>query len=344
MTIRIIQVGLGGWGQNWAANVVARYKGVEPVALVEIDAATLQNAQQRLNFAEERCFTSLETALETVEADAVLVTASLGGHVPSARLALQANKHVLMEKPFAPTIEEAVELIKLARQRERIFMISQNYRFFPAPRAVAEVMRNNELGSVGVVNIDFRRYDNLAPVETHRHYHIWHPLLVDMSIHHFDLMRMILGQEPRRITCQTYNPSWSHFDEPPAGTATIEFDGGAIVSYRGNWVSPGVQTNWSGEWHMECEGGEIIWTSRGEQPEKVLLRPFEKRARSVKLPALEYTDRSGSLDAFVRAVHEGKEPETSASDNLKTIALMFAAVEAADSGKPVDIPNPDALL
>ncbi|HZR44278.1 MAG TPA: Gfo/Idh/MocA family oxidoreductase [Ktedonobacteraceae bacterium] len=343
MTIRIIQVGLGGWGQNWAANVVSHYKGVEPVAWVEIDAETLQRAQQRLNLPEERCFTSFEAALETVETDAVLITASLGGHVPSALMALQADKHVLMEKPFAPSLQEALQVVELARQRGRVLMISQNYRYYPAPRVAAELVRDNELGPVGVVNLDFRKYSNKAPVENHRHYHIWHPLLVDMAIHHFDLMRMILGQEPRQITCQTYNPPWSKFVEPPAATATILFDGGTVVSYRGSWVSPGTPTNWAGEWNMECERGEIVWTSRGEQPEKVLLRPLDKRTRSVELPTLEYTDRSGSLDAFVRAIETGEEPETSGRDNLKTIALMFAAVASANAGQPVDIPSPEGL-
>jgi len=338
MTIRLMQVGLGQWGQNWARTVVALDKRVEPVAWVEIDAAALQQAQQHLHLPEDHCFPSLEAALEAVETDAVLITASLEGHIPSAMTALQANKHVLMEKPFAPTLEEAIQAVQLASEHERIFMISQNYRFFPAPRVAAELVHDNELGPVGAITLDFRRYANTAPVETHRHYHIWHPLLVDMAIHHFDLMRMILGQEPRRIICTTYNPSWSRFVEPPAATATIFFDGGTVVSYRGSWVSPGPQTNWAGEWRMECAQGEITWTSRGEQEEQVQLHPLKKRTRTIELPRLEYTDRRGSLDAFVHAIRTGQEPETSARDNLKTLTLMFAATTSADSGQPVDIP------
>jgi predicted dehydrogenase len=109
------------------------------------------------------------------------------------------------------------------------------------------------------------------------------------------------------------------------------------VNYRGSWVSTAPQTNWAGEWHMECEKGEIVWTSRGELPERVMLRPLGKRPRSVKLPEYPLVDRAGSLQAFVQAVLSGEEPECSGRNNLKTLALMFASVEAARTGLPVSL-------
>ncbi|GCF10517.1 Gfo/Idh/MocA family protein [Dictyobacter arantiisoli] len=338
MTLQIIQVGLGGWGKDWARDVVAKNKDVETTAWVEIDAATLQEAQQRLKLPVERCFTSLDEALTTVSADAVLVTASLPGHVPSARTALQAGKHVLMEKPFAPTVAEAHELVELAARQECLLMISQNYRFFPAPRAVARLIQQQAIGRVGNVNIDFRRYDNLAPVETHRHYHIWEPLLVDMSIHHFDLMRLVIGQEPVQVFCKTWNAPWSKYDEPAEGAMTITFDGGAVVNYRGSWVSTGPQTNWAGEWHVEGEKGELVWTSRGETQETASIQLLgEEKPTPIDILEIGPLDRAGSLAAFVHAIQTNTNPETSGEANLKTLALMFAAVESARTGLPVNI-------
>lgn len=337
MAIRLIQVGLGGWGQNWFRDVVSRSKAVEVAAWVEIDANALADAQQRLNLPKERCFLQLEEALAAVDADAVLITASLPGHVPSARAALTAGKHVLVEKPFAPTLAEARDLVTLAEERQRILMVSQNYRFGSAVQKTRELVRQQVLGPVSSVEIDFRRSANNVPVANHRHYQLWHPLLVDMSIHHFDLLRYILGQEPRQVMCTTWNPTWSNFVEPPAAALTIALDGGTVVSYRGSWISQGPMTNWSGEWRMDCEGGQIAWTGRGETPDKVHLRPSGKRLRAVKLPALEYVDRAGSLQAFAQAVESGEAPESSGRDNLKTLALMFAAIESAAHGSPVTL-------
>src|SRR6266567_926191 len=112
--------------------------------------------------------------------------------------------------------------------------------------------------------------------------------------------------------------------------STITFDSGAVVSYRGSWVSPGPKTCWSGEWDIECTRGEIVWTSRGDTAsDQVTVRPLGKRTRRVKLPEIALTDRRGSLQAFVQAVRTGQEPECSGRDNLHSLALMYAAVEAA---------------
>src|SRR6266699_1198018 len=330
MAIRLVQVGMGNWGENWGTRVLQQSGDVELVACVDLDAGTLEQARQLLNLPAERCFLTLESALASVEADAVLITASLPAHVPLALASLNAGKHVLLEKPFAITVAEAQQVVETAAQRSRVLMISQNYRFFPAVRAVTTLVREGTLGSIGTVSIDFRRYKNTAVLESQPYYQVWQPLLVDMAIHHFDLMRVVLGQEPSQITCQAWNPPWSKFVDPAAAAATITFDGGAVVSYRGSWVSPGPKTCWSGEWHIECTRGEIVWTSRDETaPDHVSVRPLGKRIRQVQLPEIPLTDRRGSLTAFVHAVWTGQEPECSGRDNLHTLELMLAAVEAA---------------
>ena len=342
MTLRMIQVGLGSWGQSWARNVVAKNKDIETVAWVEIDPASLEAARKHLSLPAERCFVSFDQALAAVEAEAVLITASLPGHVPSARTALLADKHVLMEKPFAPTVAEAHELIDLATSHQRLLMISQNYRFFPAVRAVADLVKRRAIGRLGTINIDFRRYDNALPVEAHRHYHIWEPLLVDMTIHHFDLMRLVIGQEPVQVICRTWNSSWSKYDEPAEGAITMTFDGGAVVNYRGSWVSMAPKTTWSGEWHMEGEKGEIIWASRGDltnaDNESVALRLQDQEVpKKIDMPDIGPLDRAGSLSAFIEAIQSKTTPETSGQDNLKTLSLMFAAVESAKTGLPISL-------
>jgi predicted dehydrogenase len=343
MKLRLIQVGMGGWGRNWAKNIIAQNQDVELAACVDTVPAMVELAKKE-HLPTQRYFSSVAEALASVEADAVLVTASLAGHVPVALEALNAGKHVLLEKPFAPTIAEARSVVERAEQRGRILMISQNYRYHPAVQLVRRLIQQQRLGEVGMVNLDFRRYANSAPRESQANYGFWQPLLVDMAIHHFDLMRMLLGQEPTRITCQTWNPSWSKFDEDAAGSATITFDGGTVVSYRGNWVSAQPQTNWAGEWHIECARGEIMVTSRGEKPDAVATRLPGKRLRALKLPEVPLLDRSGTLAAFVQAVQSGEEPETSGRRNLKTLALTLASVEAATTGLPVAIAADNELV
>jgi predicted dehydrogenase len=339
--MRIVQVGMGGWGLMWG-RVVQRAADVELAACVDLAPAALEAAREKLGVPAERCFPTAEAAFAAVEADAVLITTALAGHVPAAMAALAAGKHVLLEKPFAPSISEARQVVDAAAERDLVLMISQNYRFFPAVRTVAALVREGTLGPVGAVSIDFRRYANAAAVEGNRHYTLRQPLLLDMAIHHFDLMRMVLGQRPQQVICYAWNPPWSKFAEPAAATAVVTFDQGAVVSYRGSWVSPAPRTLWAGEWRMECGRGEIFWTSRddaGAGSDRVTVRRLGKPARRVDLPTLPAVDQAGSLAAFAQAVRSRQEPESSGRDNLGSLALTYAAIESAVSGLPVLVPQ-----
>ncbi len=331
MALKIIQVGMGGWGSSWAASIVHPHKEVELVACVDVVPAMLEHAREELSLAPEQCFTSLHEALATVACDAVLITANLEGHVPAAMTALQAGKHVLLEKPFAPTLAEAQQLVALAQQQQRILMISQNYRFHPAVQHVRTLLHEQALGPVGTVRLVFRKSRNTAPRESNSHYHIWQPLLADMSIHHFDLMRYILAQEATHIFCQAWNPPWSNFDGPASAAALITFSGGAIVNYQGSWVSTGPQTSWAGRWQIECARGEICLESRESNvPDRATLRLPGGEAEDISLPVMTQLDRHGSLSAFVQAVQNGEEPGSSGRDNLGTLALMLAAIESSN--------------
>jgi predicted dehydrogenase len=341
--LRIIQVGMGGWGQNWSQVVFPQVPEVELVACVDANPGALDVAGEAIGIPSERRFTSLQTALEAVECDAVLVTASLAAHIPLAQEALGAGKHVLLEKPFAATHAEAAPIVALAENHGLVLMISQNYRYFPAARTAAALVQSGELGAVGAISIDFRRFTDREPDHPHHRFH--HPMLVDMAVHHFDLMRFILQQEARTIVCHAWNPPWSKFNDPASAAATITFDGSTIVSYRGSWVSRGPQTHWAGEWRIECARGEIWWTARGDNQDpsvdQVRLRLIGKRSRRVQLIDLPRTDRAGTLTAFAEAIRTGALPETTGRDNLNTIALMNAAVSSALSGSLISIPATD---
>src|SRR5689334_7745864 len=176
MAIRLLQVGMGGWGRNWLQRVLRKSNEFEVVAWVETIPEVLQRAAQEFSLAEGSTFSDLAEALAKVECDAVLVTASLPGHIPTVLTALKAGKHVLVEKPFAPTIAEARAAVELAEELGRTLMVSQNYRFFPAIQATRELLRSGELGKVDNIQLNFRRYSNSAPKGQNTHYDIWQPL------------------------------------------------------------------------------------------------------------------------------------------------------------------------
>jgi predicted dehydrogenase len=340
--MRLLMAGMGRIGRFWVERMVPQVPEVELVACVDIDHAALEALGKRVPVPAERLFTSLTAALEAARPDAVVVTTTLDSHVAVARTALEAGCHVLTEKPFAPSLAEARALVELAKARGLVLMVNQNYRFYPAPRAALVLVRQGQLGALHEVEIDFRHRSTIPDADGRRgHRLLAQPLLLDMSVHHFDLLRMILGREPERVTCHAWNPPWSGFDGPPAGVATIPFEGGVVASYRGSWLGRGEDTAWAGEWRMTFERGEAWWTSRGQLAsggsDRLEVREAAGEPRLVQLPALPLVDWAGSLSEFADAVRCGREPQSSGRENLGTLALTLAAVESAELGTPVDL-------
>ncbi|OWK21471.1 hypothetical protein AJ88_23875 [Mesorhizobium amorphae CCBAU 01583] len=258
----------------------------------------------------------------------------------------------MVEKPFVSTIFEATHLVDVADRYRLILMVSQNFRFFPAAITAARLVREQALGMVSAVHIEFRRFVNYAPsAEDYGHYALRQPLLEELSIHHFDLMRMVLGQEPRQIYCTAWQPPGSSFREPPAAAATIVFDRGTVVTYRGNWLSAGEATPYGGVWHLECAEGEIVWSCRGDRDltlngDHVVIRRPGQPAVPIGLPETPSFGRRESLATFARAVETGTvAPYASLGrDNIGSLVLTQAAIESTVTGcvTPVETLRPVA--
>ncbi|MDK1390116.1 Gfo/Idh/MocA family oxidoreductase [Sinorhizobium sp. 8-89] len=340
MPTRIVQVGLGRWGLDWAETVIPQVPEVEVVGWVEPNPETLERLKSRLGASPNQCFPNLDAALSDVAADAILITANVGAHASLVERALGAGKHVLVEKPFVSTVVEAERLVDLADRSHLILMVSQNFRFFPAAITAARLVREQALGRVGAVHIEFRRFANYTQAEeAYGVYALRQPLLEDLSIHHFDLMRMVLGQEPRQVYCTAWQPTGSSFREPPAAAVTIIFDQGTVVTYRGSWLSDGKETPYGGEWRLECAEGEILWTCRGDRDvsldgDHVVIRKRGQPAVPIRLPEMPSFGRRESLATFARAVETGTAtPYASLGrDNIGSLVLMQAAIASATTG------------
>lgn len=341
--MKLIHVGVGRWGLNWELEALPPvHETVQRVAIVDEHEPTLAKAQETLKLPDAMCFSSLDAAIDAVDAELVLITAPMVAHVPIAIQAMEAGKHVLVEKPFAGSLDEAREAVQVAEKTGKTLMVSQNYRFYPAPKTVAQMVADRTLGDAGTVYIDFRRWSNDDAYELNRHYQFRHALLFDMAIHHYDLMRIVLGQEAVKVYAHDTSPAWSKYDEEAEASLIITFANGQVVSYRGSWVSSGEQTQWAGEWRMEFADGEVSWTSRagaevGARGDEVHVRQRGSDPVLAPLMDVPVRGRSGGLKQLVESIEQGIEPESSGRSNLGTVAIMEAAVKSAATGKVVDV-------
>lgn len=344
MSLRIVHVGLGGWGGDWARNAIPRVPDVDVVGVVDPDATHRAAVLTKIGRPEIPAFDTLDRALDDVAADAVVITAPAVTHTPLALAALDAGKHVLVEKPFANTAEEAAVAVRRAAEKGLVVQVSQNYRFYPAPRAVQRLLAEGALGELSAINIDFRQWDNDKPKATHPHYRFPHPLINDMAIHHVDLLRKVTGQEAVSVFAKVGDPSFSRYDDEASAILTIELESGLVVSYRGSWVSRGAPTAWAGEWAIDGETGQIEFTSRrGSTPDgdRVTMRRPGEEPVAVELEEMPLWGRAAGLQLFAQAVATGTQPETAGAGNLGSLALMEAAARSAMSGRVEQVLVPE---
>jgi predicted dehydrogenase len=336
MTVRLIQVGLGLWGRDWAANVLPRVPEVEVVAWADGDPRALRLAAEVADPPAFGSYASLGEALERVDAHAVLATVAIPAHAEVALTALRAGRHVLLEKPFAPSMAEARRVVAEAERRGLVLSIAQNYRFLPAVAVLAGLVRAGSLGPVHRVGIDFRK-DHRTDARSSRS-PLDHSLVTQIGIHHFDLVRAVVGRQPLTAYCHAWNPSWTDGLGLVSAAALLELEGGAVVSWGGSLRSAGPETSWAGDWRVELERGAICWRTGADGQEVVEVNAHGRPSRAVAVPAAwPHADRAALLAGFVAAVRDGVEPPSGGRDNLRSLAVMAAALESAATRRPVTV-------
>src|SRR5260221_12234184 len=142
----MLQVGRGRHGGNGARQVLPDIKEADVVGFVDTDPNALDLLRQEANVPASKCYESLREAIAETQPAAMLITTALSSHASITRAALEAGLHVLVEKPFAPDLQTARELVELADAKGLVVMVSQNYRFFPAPGPPARLFSSRPLG------------------------------------------------------------------------------------------------------------------------------------------------------------------------------------------------------
>jgi len=336
--MRFVQAGLGSFGKDWA-----KFLGDKPdydlVAVVEPSPEGRAWAIETLGLTPGQVFPSLDAALSGVETDAVLIVTPPETHLAVATAALRAGKHVLTEKPLTPTLAEAHRAIEEADRAGKIYMVSQNYRFRVHARLIRKLIAANTIGPLVSVSIDCQRDMRPSYEATNFRYLMRHPYVIDMCIHHVDLIRAMTGQNVATVSAKSWRVPDSPYRHDPAMAALLTLEGGTPVVYSGSGATYRPWTSWDGDWEFVGELGRIVWdggtAASGEQ--KVSLQCWGEEPATVPSPAHQTEGRDAVLEAFRSAVASGVRPETSVHDNIHSLALVVALAESIDRGEPVQV-------
>jgi predicted dehydrogenase len=343
----LILAGLGMWGSTWI-ELVESSPYWDAQAYVDIDEERVEQAVADHGITKSKGYTDLKRAMAETDAEAVLCVVPPSAHRDIAIQAFDEGLDILTEKPLADDIAAAQEMVTAGENAGCKLMVSQNYRFKQGPRTVRHITDNDLLGAPEYASVEFHK----APVFSGYRPQMDHPLLVDMSIHHFDLMRYVLDLDPVSVYAQEINTSWSYFDHEPIASVTVEMENDVLINYFGSWVSQGQSTTWDGDWRIECAGGEIDWRDnrvrivsddavtsvfQEDMVEVATDGTPDKGILDVELTEMPSEARQYSLFEFYDAVDNDREPETSGRDNIKSFALMESAVQSSEEGRKIEI-------
>lgn len=332
MSLKGILAGLGGRGFHWFEQC-SRHAGTQIVACVEPNAQRRALAIEKFGITERQIFNSLDEAIKGSKADFVLDVTPPAVHRKVAEAAFETGLHVLGEKPLSDNMTDARAVVKAGKKAGVKHMITQNYRFSAPPRTTRKLIEQDAIGTIGQCDIRFYRpwADNPGS-----HY-VTEPYMFinDMMVHHFDMMRYVLGLNPVSVVAHTWNHPWGWHKGDAAHAIVFEFEGGVRGTHVAVGCEVGEQTNWNGDWFISGSKGSITWTL-----DKIRRQHLHKVSPQIRedVPPLEVPDVSQAiLDEFVAAIGANREPECSAADNVHSLAMAIAAIQSAKEGRKVRI-------
>lgn len=328
--LRLLLVGLGNRGRMWR-DVIERRSDVVLSGVVDVDPARL--AAHR---GTTPAYTDLASALGERASDAVLLVTPPAGHLAQARLILDAGLPLLAEKPLTLDMGEAVEIVALARAADQPLMVGLNFRYLPVSRAIRQLVRDGSLGPPGFgLFVYLRNRDGRQPRLNKYPLTMQHPMLLEQSIHHLDLVRFCYGREIERISCRTWNPPWSMYAHDSNVSCHLTLEGGLEVTYLGTWTAGWDPIQF--QWRTDCRDGVIV--QRELFADLATARREEESLTPVELPAWEpfYDDSDALLSAFLGHLRGGEPLACSGADHLRTLAACFAAIESSNAGRTVEM-------
>jgi predicted dehydrogenase len=322
--VRIAVVGLGYWGPNLVRNL-HELPEAHVVAVCDADVSRLETLGVR--YPAIHGTTSFDALLEDPTLEAVAIATPVSTHAELCARALEAGKHVFVEKPLAATSEEAEGLIALAENCELTLMPGHTFLYSPPVDTIRTMIADGELGeiyfiSTSRVNLGLHQADVSVA---------W-----DLGPHDFSILRYWLEETPSHVTA--LSRSCVIPEIPDVTFINLEFGSGAIAHVELSWLAPSKlrRTTIVGSEKM------VVYDDTSNEP----VRVFDS---GVTLPNPEsfgeyrLTYRTGDIVSpriaaseplyleladFCRAIRDGESPRSSARLGLEVVR-MIEAVDAS---------------
>lgn len=324
--VNVAVVGCGYWGPNLVRNFLVATDCCMKL-VCDLDRSRLEHLQRL--YPSIKTSDSFQEVLDQDEIDAVVIATPVRYHYEMARRALDAGKHVLVEKPMATSVKQCLELVELAKSKGLVLMVGHTFIYAPAVRRIKEVVASGELGRI--LYVSARRL-NLGLFQKDINV-VW-----DLAPHDISVILYVLGQIPVTVNCQGKAHVTPGIED--VTNMTLTFADGLIGIIHSSWLDPNKvrQMTFIGDKKMllydDIEPNEKIkiYDKRVEVPPHYdtftefqysyhygdVYSPYLKQVESLKF----------ECQHFVDCIRDGTEPDSSGWQGLQVVQILEAASES----------------
>lgn len=335
----MIGIGVIGYGY-WGPNLVRNFSQVQGARVIAVcDQRAERRAQVEQVYPSVKTYADVGEMLSNPDVDAVAVATPVTSHFPLALQALQAGKHVFVEKPFTATAAEGERLVEEAERRRLTLMVDHTFIYTSAVRKIKELMAKGDLGQLyyyDSVRVNLGLFQSDVSV-------LW-----DLAVHDLSIMDYLIERSPTTVAAT----GMSHVPGRPENMAylTCYFSNNMIAHFHVNWMAPVKvrQTLIGGSEKMivydDIEMSEKIKVyDKGiivsQADDAVYQRHVGYRTGDMWAPRLDNIEALKiEAEHFVECIESGKQPLSSGQAGLRVVRILEAATRSmANRGQPVEI-------
>lgn len=336
--VRVALVGCGFFARNhlfsWKD---LEAEGAELVAVCDIDPAKAKAAAEE--FGVPNWYSDFDAMLDKEKIDLIDIVTRMDTHRMLVEKTIRRGIATIVQKPFAPTWEDAVAMTRAAEDAGVFLAVHENFRFQTPLMKVAEAVRSGAIGTPTWARISFRTGYDLYKTQPY-FYNEERFIILDLGVHTLDIARVMMGEAAHVYAeTQTRNPKVRAED---TATVLLRHVSGAVSVVDFSYESRKLPDPFP-ETLMEIEGPNgAILVEAGLRMRITVGKDVHDH--DIGAPLLHWTSRPWHVAQesvlitcrhLLNAFRAGKAAEISAVDNLKTYALAEAAYESAATGKAV---------
>jgi predicted dehydrogenase len=335
----VIKVGVIGYGY-WGPNLVRNFSEVSGSSVVSVsDLRPERLALAKNRYPTIKTTTDHQELIANPEIDAVAIATPVSTHFNLAMQALEAGKHVLIEKPMTATVDEGVRLTNKAQRCKRVLLVDHTFVYMGAVKKIKELIKKGELGKIYYydstrVNLGLFQHDVNV---------IW-----DLAVHDLSILDYVLGANATAVSATGI----SHVSNAPENVAyiTLFFDSSLIAHINVNWLSP-VKVRLTligGSKKMvvfdDLQPSEKIkiydtGITVNNRPDNIYEILIGYRTGDMWAPRFDTTEalKAEALH-FIDCIENGREPDTNGEMGLRIVRILEAATKSVrEKGKLVTL-------